>query len=582
MNRTWPLVLLLVLSCGSGSDTKPGSGQRSADGIPIGGTVVLAELADVDNFNPVVAKEALSMQVMDMIYPKLAEARFNLQSGMLEYEPYHARSWTFVNEGKSIRFILRNDVRWSDGKPITSRDYKFTYVLYADPAVGSVRQAHLRDLLKKTVEGNDVVDIDRSVETPNDTTLIIHFSKKYPDMLYNITNLVPLPAHVYEGVSPGEFISHPGNTKPLSAGPFKLERWTPKQEVVLVRNPDCKLTHPAYLDRLIIRIIPEYSTRLTELKTGNVDVMTKINTEDLDDLRKQPDLRLEKQAGRGYDYVGWMNIDRELFEKTSGKKVSPHPLFGSRKVRRALSMAINTQEIIDGFLGEFGSRIVTPVSPLFTWAVNESLKPIEYDPKGALNLLKEEGWEDHDGNGILDKNDKPFQFTLRTNTGNSRRAYTAVQIQNDCKKIGIKVDLEYVETTTFISGVVKKQYDVIVLGWNIPLSPTDIRSNWSSDLNKAPYNLIGFQNKRVDEIIEAVSNISEYQEAGPLLKEFQAVLYEEQPYTFLYWFDAAVGINNRIQGTNVTILGEYDRIREWYIPEDRRKYKTAAPTVGAN
>jgi peptide/nickel transport system substrate-binding protein len=359
--------------------------------------------------------------------------------------------------------------------------------------------------------------------------------------------------------------TNPNNSAPLSACPFRVERWNRQQEVVLARNTKSTLPYPAFLDRAIFRVIPEYTTRITALKAGEIDFLERIQPDDALDMKKShPEIRIEEMRGRYYDFVGWSNIDNDAFNKSGGKVVKPHPLFGSNKVRRALTMAINRQALLEALLGDYGTPAVTSFSPIFKWALNDTLKPLPYDAGRAMTLLKEEGWEDHNGDGILDKGGKKFAFTIYTNSGNARRIAAAEYIQSDLKKIGIDVKIEKEESNVFFENLNNRRHAAFVSGFGIAseIDPEDI---WGSDLKTHPYNAVGFQNKRTDELIQLGRSVIEAEQAAPYWKEFQAIIHEEQPYTYLYWVSNLVAINNRVQKTHVTTFDALYHLYEWQV-----------------
>ncbi len=279
-----------------------------------------------------------------------------------------------------------------------------------------------------------------------------------------------------------------------------------------------------------------------------------------------PQIRLETLPPRAYDYIGWANIDFELYN--TKKIIKPHPIFGSKRVRQAMTYGINRQGIIDGFLGEYGELAVTDFSPIFKWAVNNNLKPYAYDPVRARKILKEEGWQHHDGDGILDKDGRKIEFTLNYNAGNARRAYAATIIQDNLKQLGVRMNLSAVEGVVFFDRIAKKSYDAFLAGFGVGLAidPTD---RWGSDISN-PFNNTGFQNKRIDELIKLGHNVKVDRDAAPYWMDLQAILHEEQPATFLFWFKEIVGINRRLQGTHVNVLGAMDQFWDWQIDTSQR------------
>lgn len=544
------LILLTAFSISS-------CGKKISAIDPRPGTAVVAITSDIDNFNPIVSTEAIASQVNSAIFPQIFDLVFDLGEGRLIYRPMLARSWEFENDQKDVVLHLRGDVKWQDGMKVTAEDIKYSFSLYADPLVAS----HRRHYVENMIFTNGKFDLDKSITVLDDTTIIFHFSIAYPEQLFHI-NLEPVPMHIFQYVDRKSLSKNPNNQAPVSAGPFKLVRWTRQQEVVLGSNPMSTLPHPARLDRVILRVLTEPTTRLTELKKGTIDMMWPIYPENVKDLQENyPQVRLETLPARGYDYIGWANTDFKLWNEK--RQVKPHPIFGSKKVRQALTYGINRLGIIDGFLGEYGQIAITDFCPLFRWAVNMNLKPYAYDPVLSRRMLKEEGWEDHDGDGTLDKDGKKFEFTLHYNAGNARRAYAATIIQDNLKQLGIAVNLSAVEGVVFFGKIAKKEYDAFLAGFGVGLA-IDPKDRWGSDLT-SPFNNTGFQNKRIDQLIKLAYNVKIDREAAPFWKEFQAIIHEEQPATFLYWFKEIVGINRRLQTTNINILGTMDQMWDWTI-----------------
>ena len=143
---------------------------------------------------------------------------------------------------------------------------------------------------------------------------------------------------------------------------------------------------------MIFKIVPDYNSRITQLKKGEVDFVELVKTEDIPELKKADNLNITSQKGREYDYVAWNNIDYELYNKT--KKIEPNKFFGSSDVRKALTYGINRKEILDEYMSGHGQLSIGPVSPIFKGAVDSDLKPYEYNPEKAKQLLASEGWKD--------------------------------------------------------------------------------------------------------------------------------------------------------------------------------------------
>ncbi|MEO8168345.1 MAG: ABC transporter substrate-binding protein [bacterium] len=542
------IVTLLVLAAGC-------NGKKS---VPEARATVAVE-GDVDSFNPLFADEVVSGEINDLIFPRLVKPEFDSENGVLTYGPFLASSWEYSNSNRDITFHLRTDARWSDSVSVSARDVQLSFILYGDTAVASVRQSAVQNFILTAGKP----DISKAVEVLNDSTIIIHFQKASPSQLFDIG--VPLiPAHVFSTISRKELRTHPINRSPVTSGPFALSHWTPMQEIVLARSTNFGSSFVPKLSRLIFKILPDYRTRIAQLQSGEVDVVTGLRVEDADLSSRNPNLKIISTVGRDYDFIGWNNIDPATWTKSGGNTIAPHKLFGTANVRRALTMAINRDEIVKAYLRTHGQQAIGGVSPLFKWAYNDSLKPLPFDKAQAAALLEREGWKDSDGDGILDKNGVKFSFTLKLASGNQLRDVIATVIQQQLKNIKVDMKIDQVERGTFWNDVMQRKYDAWFAGFSVPLQ-MQLDDLWSSDLKKYPFNLAGFRNKRSDEILSTVKTLNNESDGAALWKDFQVIVHNEQPYTLLFWINNIVGVNDRLHNTHVGILGTTHKAWEWSV-----------------
>ncbi|MBL7961465.1 ABC transporter substrate-binding protein, partial [bacterium] len=174
------------------------------------------------------------------------------------------------------------------------------------------------------------------------------------------------------------------------------------------------------------------------------------------------------------------------------------------------------------------------------------------------------GWSDHDGDGIIDRDGRKFEFELYYDAGNSRREFAALIIQKNLEAVGIKAHVQSVETNVFYDNELKKNYDAFISGIGVTLQ-IDPTSEWNSDLKKNTYNDVSYQNPEIDKLIEKGKSYINPIDAAPTWKKFQAIIYEDQPATFLFWRDEIVGYNKRIKHTHTSMLGEIDKYWLWTI-----------------
>lgn len=524
-------------------------------------TVTIAIEGDIDSFNPLFTEELVSAQINDLLFPRLVEPEFDTARGALTFSPLFASAWDFSDDRREITFHLRTDAFWSDGVRVTARDIQFSFELYADTLVASVRQGAVQNLRKS----GGRPDIAKSVIPLNDSTVVFRFERASPSQLFDIG--VPIvPWHVLSGSPRNQLREHSFNKSPVTSGPFVLERYIPLQEIVLAANKDGWCGIKPKLSRVVFKVLPDYRARVAQLRSGEVDLVSGLRVEDTGPLLETGTVEIISTVGRDYDFIGWNNIDPEMYRKSNGTIIRPHRLFGSKNVRRALTMSINREEIVRAYLGNHGTVAGGGISPLFKWAFNDTLKALPCDKQRAINLLHAEGWRDYDGNGVLEKDGNEFTFVIKLASGNKLREVIATVVQQRLREIKIDAKIEQVERATFWNDLMERRYDAWIAGFRLPLQ-MELDAWWSSDLKRAPFNLVGFRNSRVDEILRATKTISRETDAASLWKELQYIVHEEQPYTFLFWINDLIGVNRRVKGVNIGVLGATHKAWEWNVEE---------------
>jgi peptide/nickel transport system substrate-binding protein len=554
MKKILLIFLILFWGCNSRNDNN----QSLVTNPKTGGTLNVALINDIDSFNPIVSDDISTGAVQDLLFPALTGTRWNDSLGYSGYEPLLASSWSINPEGNSVTFNLRKDVFWGNGKAVTINDIIYSYKLYSDSVSASPSGFLFENFFKNS---KSEIDITKSITNINDSSFTLRYTSRIQNpMQLSILKIVP---ENYYGFDLKKLRDNPNGMIPPSAGPYKLEKWEANQRVILVKNDKYALGARPFIDKIVFKILPDYTSRLTDLKTGDIDFMEGIKPEDVKSLSLYQNLKTLALNGRNYEFICWSNIDNKVYQKTH--QIKPHPLFGNKNVRKALTLAIDRQEIIDGFLGDYGSICNGPISPIFKWAYNTSIKPYQYDKQKAQQILADEGWIDHNNNGIIDKDGKEFEFSLYINAGNPRREFAANMIKNFLKKVGIEVKIEKLEWNLFETKIIHRELDAFINGMGVSseINPFEF---WYSDFKKAPMNDPGFRNKRVDELIQKGNKLKPL-EAAPCWKEFQEIIHDEQPCTFLYWYANIIGYNNRVKNLKSNIWDSYNQITSWWLSE---------------
>lgn len=543
MRFAWPcrtalflLTVCLLAACSSGERPVAVSKAARSATPATGDAIVEGTIGEASTLIPVLATDASSHAVAGQIYNGLVKYDKDLKIvGDL------AKTFDVSKDGLTITFHLHRDVKWHDGAPFTARDVRYTYRVIIDPKT-------------PTAYAEDFKQV-KSLTTPDDHTVVVTYDKPFAPALASWgTNI--LPAHLLEGQ---DITKSQLARKPIGTGPYRFKEWIAGQKIVLEYNPDYFEGRP-YIDRYIYRIIPDTSTMYMELKAGAVDTMTLTPVQY---ARQTVSERFTSRFNKyrypssGYVYLGY-NLR--------------HPLFGDKRIRQAITAAVNKDELIHGVLFGLGQRAVGPIVP-GRWAYNPAVKEIGYDPKHAAELLAQAGWREKNSDGILTKNGKPFQFTILTNQGNQQRLLTAQIVQQRLKQIGIDVRIRVVEWATFLKEFVDKgNFEVILLGWNTSQDP-DMYDVWhSSKTNPGELNFIGYKNPEVDRLLVEGRGTFDLEKRKRAYFRIQEILADELPYTFLYVPDSLPTVSARIRGIQPAPAGiGYNQIK-WYVPKNEQVY----------
>lgn len=536
---TIALLAGLLGACSQSSDTGvKTSVNYDADYAPEdGGTLIDATRGEPSGLIPMIAGESAASEVAQHIFSSLLRFDKNL-----EFEGQLAESWQVSPDQKIITFKLKPNLKWADGKPLTSADVLFTWKLVTDDKT-------------RTPYGSDYKLVIKA-ETPDARTFRVSYAEPYAPAINSWAGLDILPKHLLEGkdINTTAFARNP-----VGSHYYKLEKWRPGEQITLTRNP-LSSQGQARIERLTSRFIPDEAAQFLELMANNIDAMTLSPVQYARIFPARPELQkkfaLYKELGNSYTYLGF-NLKRKPFDDV--------------RVRQAINYAINKQEIIDGVLLGLGEPVASPYKPGTRWA-NPNLKPYAYDPAKARALLLEAGYKDR-GDGILARNGKPLSFTLLTSQ-NKQREMSAVLIQRRLKEVGIEIHIRVLEWATFIGRFIKtSDFDMVVLGWSLALDP-DQYSIWHSS-QQAPgqFNFIGYNNPRVDRLLERGRMELNADKRTVIYHELAEILLEESPIVYLSAGYGLQAIHKRVKGIPdpAPPAGLGNNTHEWYIPQPLRR-----------
>lgn len=499
---------------------------------------VASGIGDARTLIPMFADDTSSSSICQMIYNGLTKVDKDLN-----VVPDLSQKWEVSEDGKVITFYLRDNVKWHDGEPFTARDVEFTYNLITDPERGCPYISSYADIEK--------------IEVKNDHIISFYYKEAYAPALLKF-GMGIVPEHLLrelEDVRGSRYARHPVGT-----GPYRFSSWQSGRYIVLEANEDY-FEHAPGIKRYVYRIIPDQAVGFLELVSGGVDTMglnpyqykyrskTKRFTDKIDKY---------KYPAHSYVYIGYNQKD---------------PLFSDKKVRQALSYAIDAEEIIQAVLlglGEVSTGPFLKGSPYY----DESVRGYPYDKEKASRLLGEAGWRDSNDNGILDKDGMEFEFTLVTNQGNQVREDTSTIIQSQWREIGVKVNIQVMAWSAFLDQFInKKNFQAVILGWTTPIDP-DIYSVWHSDsMADGGLNFVSYSDPYVDELIEKGRREFDIDKRKDIYHALHNKISEDAPYSFLFVPYATPAINKRFKGVQPSPAGIGHNFIDWYVPEEEIKYK---------
>jgi peptide/nickel transport system substrate-binding protein len=489
------------------------------------------------------------------------------------------KDWTISDDGLTYTFNLNDYRMWSDGEPVDGFDFLFAY--YAYKHAGEFESPF----------SYAVNDIDTVMVSDDGYTVTITFTSTACGVLGDAA-LFLVPSHVF-GWTPelGEdfdwpsLIGHPYETEPtVSGGPFVFQS-RDSERVVLVANEN--YYKPVIPEGVIYASVPDQTVMVDRLIAGELNVAEGVQPAKMAEIRANENLQTFDYPGNSWDFLALNLADPDNpvdgFEvdengnpvlDTNGLPVPVvqplHPLFGDVRVRRAIQLAIDVNEIMEKTVFGEGTIMASSQVPS-SWAFDPDLEPIGYDPGAAVALLEEAGWTDTNGDGVLDKNGVKFSFELLTNQGNTRREQIIELVQQNLAEIGIDVEVSSVDFNQLLAIVDGQTFDAYVLGWLNPYP--DNLEEWQAyfstgfDVVGSGFNNVSYSNPDVDRLFEEARHIPgcKQEDRAPLYYEIQRILQDEQAYIWLFARNGMYAASKNITNWNPQANNMFYQAEEWLI-----------------
>ncbi|HET9793752.1 MAG TPA: ABC transporter substrate-binding protein [Thermoanaerobaculia bacterium] len=451
-----------------------------------------------------------------------------------------ADRWESSPDGRTWTFHLR-DAAWEDGTPVTSRDALFTFEKVTDPKIPAL-------LFSSGFDGY------AGAEAVDDRTFRVHFREPYAFRIYAFN----LPLVCAARNAKRDFLSSPDDRAPFSDGPYRIARWRTSESIELVRNP--RYSGPrAPFDRVVFRILPDGAQAYRALERGDIDEM-RLSTEQwrasATDASFASCCRTTLFYDLSYFYIGYNNKS---------------PLFADVPTRRAMAMLLDRGRIVrDLFYGT--ARILSgpwaPDSP----AYDPSVAPYPFDPAGARALLASAGWKDTDGDGVLERAGRKFEFDLLYGAGSASVRQVCEVFKSDLEKAGVVCRPRAVEWAAFTKRMDAGDFEAVASSWSGDPNP-DVYGYWASSQGPPNgLNNLSYANPEVDRLLAEVRAEPDAGKRRSLFSRIHRLIHDDAPATFVFQGAQKYAVSRSIGGLVSTPVGLF---RFW--PDSTAWWRRPAP-----
>lgn len=486
--------------------------------------------------NPLMGSSTYEFMLNGFLY----DGPFTFDAGMnWRVNDSFTESLDISEDRKTWTLRMKPGLKWHDGQPLTARDIQFSYEQILSPHVVTAQRA-----------GTDELE---SVTALDDRTVRYVHKDPLPTSQWNVLFSI-LPKHLYEkdlqknpDLKSGDYYAQL-NRKGIGSGPYRVVEWVENDKIVLERWDAFHGPKP-HFKRIVCRIIPDQNVQLLTFEKGQVDE-TRLSSKQFADetvrseaFRKVGHKALGKQWA--YSYIAW---------NTRG-----NPFFGDVRVRRAMTMACNIPLMIE----KFEYNISTPcygIAHPDSWIFNPEVKLLPFDLGKAKALLDEAGWTVSEKDGWRYRDGQKFSFTLLIPQGATVSTEIAAVFQQDLKSLGVEMKTQVIEWATFQERTRKHEFQASIAAWGTGTDPDTNWNLWHSEMieQEGGRNYSCYANPRVDELFKLGRFEFDRERRASYYREIQKIIYDEQPYTFLWNRGITWAFNNRIRGVTFSPRGVWN------------------------
>jgi peptide/nickel transport system substrate-binding protein/microcin C transport system substrate-binding protein len=410
---------------------------------------------------------------------------------------------------------LRTDATWTDGKPVTVEDVKYSFDAIFDPELNT---AHLRPYYENISK----------VEIVDSRTVVFHLKDEYFKNFDVAAGLMIVPKHYYSDKEKKK--DH--NKVLIGSGPYLIDTYDKGKRIVFKQNENWwgrkqpTKSKSWNFKRIVLRFISEENVVLESLKKGDLDFVS-LRPESYVKKTEGPEwgtklikVKTTNKSPKGFSFIGW-NLK--------------HPALKDKKVRRALAMLYNKDLAMEKFEFNLSASADGPIEPTSDFH-SPNLSPIKFDPKGALQILKEAGWSDTDKDGVLDKliDGKKVSLSITILEPLADYVKYLTIYKEEASKVGVNIDIKQVEWNSFVKLLDERKFDALRLAWGPGAGDPDMKQIWHSASIDGGSNFVGYSNKEVDRLIDESRKTHDRKKRIQMLQKISEIIASEDPYLFLF------------------------------------------------
>lgn len=535
----------LLVGCGN-------KGGGSSSGEAKDTIVYSMNTAPEGIFNPLISNVNIDKYVTSVVYASLMTVN---DKG--EQEPYLATESKVSDDMKKITYTLSDKAVWHDGEKVTANDVAYTFKAMADPNYTGGYYGDVQAVKGAEAYHNGEAEDIEGIKVIDDKTIEIEFEKVYAPGVTNLGNVEIIPEHIWSKVDPGEWTKQTELlNNPVGCGPYKLTEYKTGSHVKFEAATDF-FGGEVKTPNLVFKAINADTTQ-AEFKGGNIDIanVESLRQADIDALTSEG-LKTVSYDNYMFTYMGF-NLRKESLKDV--------------KVRQAIMYAIDRQSILDNIVEGRGSVVNAPLLPS-SWAYPEEseLEQYKYDVEKAKSLLKEAGWEDKDGDGIVENaNGEKLELTIDCQNDHEVRQKTATAIQESLKAAGIAVEIDTMEYSALMDkAVANHDFDLYMMGNTLSLDP-DPKPMWASTaISNEPgvigYNIVAYNNPETDKLIEEGNATLDQNERKSIYGEFAKILNRDVPEAYLFCQNVERVYNPGLEGYKPSTFNEFYNVHNWVI-----------------